>query len=86
MKLSKELLLQGVNAAFDFNAENDDASAHVSFDRYGMTLGLNIFDKDSWSYYKISSHYPPMSDMHTDSHEENLEGFLLALKSHTRHV
>lgn len=83
MKLSKELLLQAVNAAFDFNAKNDDANAHVSFDGYGMTLGLNVYESESWSYYKISSRYKPMSDMHADSHEENLEGFLDALKSHS---
>ena len=83
MKLSKELLLQAVNAAFEFNAENSDASAHVSFDKYSMTLELNVFSEENWAYYKISSQHSPVSDLHVDSHEENLKGFLLALKSHT---
>ena len=86
MKLSKELLLQAVNAAFEFNAENDDASAMVCYDAHGLTLGLNVYESESWAYYKISSRFQPMSDMHAKSHEENLAGFLLALKSHTSQV
>ena len=86
MKLSKELLLQAVNAAFEFNAENENANAHVTYGAYSLTLGLNVYGSESWNYYKISSRFQHISDMHTDSHEENLEGFLLALESHTRHV
>ena len=86
MKLSKELLLQAVTAAFEFNADNDDASAHVSFDKYSMTLGLNVFSEENWAYYKISTLIHADSDMYAQSHEENLEGFIDALKSHTSHV
>ena len=87
MKLSKELLLQAVNAAFEFNAENENASALVSYDTHGMKLGLNTFSKDGgFTYYKISTSYTTDESIYADSHEENLEGFLLALKSHTSHV
>ena len=86
MKLSKELLLQAVNAAFEFNAENENANAHVTYNAYSLTLGLNVYGSENWAYYKISARYQPISDMHANSHEENLEGFLDALKSHTRHV
>ncbi len=87
MKLSKELLLQAINAAFEFNAENDDASAMVSYDTHGMKLGLNTFSKDGgFTYYKISTSYTTDESIYANSHEENLEGFLDALKSHTSHV
>lgn len=84
MKLSKELLMRAVNAAFEFNAENENASAMVSYDTHGMKLGLNTFSKDGgFTYYKISTSYTTDESIYADSHEENLEGFLLALKSHS---
>lgn len=87
MKLSKELLLQAVNAAFEFNAENENASAMVSYDTHSMKLGLNTFSKDGgFTYYKISTSYTTDESIYANSHEENLEGFLNALKSHTSHV
>ena len=87
MKLSKELLLQAVNAAFEFNAENENASAMVSYDTHGMKLGLNTFSKNGgFTYYKISTSYTTDDPIYTQSHEENLTGFLDALKSHTSHV
>lgn len=87
MKLSKELLLQAVNAAFEFNAENENASAMVAYDTHSMKLGLNTFSKDGgFTYYKISTSYTTDDDVYAKSHEENLEGFLLALESHTSHV
>lgn len=87
MKLSKELVLRAVNAAFEFNAENDDASAMVSYDTHGLKLGLNTFSKDGgFIYYKLSTSYTTDDPIYAKSHEENLEGFLLALKSHTRQV
>lgn len=86
MKLSKELVLQAVNAAFEFNTENENASAHVTYDAYSLTLGLSVFGSENWTYYKISARYQPINDMHADSHEKNLEYFLDALKSHTSHV
>ena len=85
MKLSKELLLQAVNAAFEFNAENDDASAMVSYDTHSMKLGLNTFSKDGgFTYYKISTSYTTDDDVYAKSHEENLEGFLAALKENAK--
>lgn len=86
MKLSKELVLQAVTAAFEFNAENENASAHVTYDAYSLTLGLSVFGSESWAYYKISARYQPINDMHAESHEQNLAGFLDALKSHTSHI
>lgn len=87
MKLTKELLLQAVNAAFEFNAENENASAMVSYDTHSMKLGLNTFSKDGgFAYYKISTSYTTDDPIYANSHEENLEGFLLALKSHTSHA
>ena len=87
MKLTKELLLQAVNAAFEFNAENDNASAMVSYDTHGLKLGLNTFSKDGgFTYYKISTSYTTDEPIYANSHEENLAGFLDALKSHTSHV
>ena len=83
MKLSKELLMRAVNAAFEFNAENKNANAHVTYDAYSLTLGLNVCGSESWNYYKISSRFQRVSDLHADSHEENLVGFLLALESHS---
>ena len=84
MKLSKELLLQAVNAAFEFNAENENASAMVSYDTHGLTLGLNVFGKDGgFTYYKISTSYTTDDDVYAKSHEENLTEFLDALKSHS---
>ena len=86
MKLSKELLLQAVNAAFEFNAENNHATATVSYSDNNLTLGVNCFEKDSWAYYKISTASHADDPIYAHSHEENLEGFLNALKSHTSHV
>lgn len=85
MKLSKELLLQAVNAAFEFNAENDDASAMVSYDTHGMKLGLNTFRKDGgFTYYKISTSYTTDDPIYTQSHEENLKGFIAALQENAK--
>ena len=86
MKLSKELLLQAVNAAFEFNAENDHAAASVSYSKDNLALGLNIFSQEKWAYYKVSTMFTTDDPIYADSHEENFEGFLLALKSHTSHV
>ena len=86
MKLSKELLLQAVTAAFEFNAENDQAKANVSYSDNTLTLGVNCFEKDSWAYYKISTASHTGDPIYAASHEENLAGFLDALKSHTSHV
>ena len=86
MKLSKELLLQAVNAAFEFNAENNHAKANVSYSDNNLTLGVNCFEKDGWAYYKISTASHTDDPIYAHSHEENLEGFLNALKSHTSHV
>lgn len=79
MKLSKELVLQAVTAAFEFNAENDDASAMVSYDTHGLTLALNLFGKDGgFTYYEITNF--------DADHEKNVSDFILALESHTSHV
>ena len=86
MKLSKELLLQAVNAAFEFNAENDRATASVNYSKDNLALGLNVFSEKKWAYYKVSTQFTSDDPIYAQSHEENLEGFLLALKSHTSHV
>jgi len=76
MKLSKELLLKAVNAAFEFNAENKNAGAMVSYDTHGLTLGLNLFGKDGgFTYYEITNF--------DADHEKNVSDFILALKSHS---
>lgn len=86
MKLSKELLLQAVNAAFEFNAENNHAKANVSYSDNNLALGLSVFSEEKWSYYKVSTQFTTDDPIYAHSHEENLEGFLNALKSHTSHV
>ena len=86
MKLSKELLLQAVTAAFEFNAENNHATATVSYGDNTLTLGVSCFEKGAWAYYKISTTSHADDPIYAKSHEENLEGFLNALKSHTSHV
>ena len=86
MKLSKELLLQAVTAAFEFNAENNHAKANVSYSDNNLTLGLNVFTDSSWAYYKVSTASHTDDPIYAESHEKNLEGFLDALKSHTSHV
>ena len=86
MKLSKELLLQAVNAAFEFNAENDHAAASASYGEGDLTLRLSIFGEDGWAYYKVSTQFATDDPIYAQSHEENLAGFLDALKSHTSHV
>ena len=86
MKLSKELLLQAVTAAFEFNAENDQAKANVSYSDNTLTLSVNCFEKDGWAYYKISTASHADDPIYAASHEENLAGFLDALKSRTSHV
>lgn len=86
MKLSKELLLQAVTAAFEFNAENHHAKANVLYSDNNLTLGVNCFEKDGWAYYKISTASHADDPIYAQSHEENLAGFLNALKSHTSHV
>ena len=85
MKLSKELLLQAVNAAFEFNTKNDHAVASVNYSKDHLCLSLNIFLADDFAYYKISTPIHADSDMYAQSHEENLEGFIDAIKSHTSH-
>ena len=86
MKLSKELLLQAVNAAFEFNAENNHAVASVNYSKDNLALGLNVFTDSGWAYYKISTTSHADDPIYAKSHEENLKGFLNALKSHTSHV
>lgn len=86
MKLSKELPLQAVNAAFEFNAKNDHAAASVSYSKDNLTLGLNVFTEEKWAYYKVSTASHTDDPIYAYSHEENLAGFLNALKSHTSHV
>ena len=85
MKLSKELLLQAVNAAFEFNAENDHAKASVSYSDNNLSLGLRVFADIGCAYYKVSTASHTDEPIYAQSHEENLEGFLNALKSHTSH-
>lgn len=86
MKLSKELLLQAVTAAFEFNAENENATASVTYNTYSLKLGLNVFTETKWAYYKISNSTHLDSEICAESHEQNLADFLDALKSHTSHV
>ena len=86
MKLSKELLLQAVNAAFEFNAENNHATASVNYSNDSLALGLNVFSQEKWAYYKVSAQFTTDNPIYAHSHEENLEFFLSALKSHTSHV
>lgn len=86
MKLSSQLVLRAVNAAFEFNAENDHAAASVSYSKDSLVLGLSIFSEEKWAYYKVSTQFTTNDPIYADSHEENLAGFLLALESHTRHV
>lgn len=83
MKLSTKLIMQAVNAAFEFNAENDHATASVNYSKDNLALGLNIFTDSGWAYYKVSTTLRSNDPIYADSHEENLEGFLLALKSHS---
>lgn len=86
MKLSKELVLQAVTAAFEFNAENNQAKATVTYSVNTLTLGVLCWKKGTWAYYKISTPNHADEDIYTDSHEENLACFLNALKSLTSHV
>ena len=86
MKLSKELLLQAVNAAFEFNAENDHAVASVSYSKDNLSLGLNVFTDNGWTYYKVSTTYHSNDPIYAQSHEENIADFLHALKSHTSNI
>lgn len=86
MKLSKELLLQAVTAAFEFNAENNQATATVSYSENSLTLGVLCCEKGTWVHYKISTPNHTGEEMYAASHEENLAGFLNALKSLTSHV
>ena len=86
MKLSKELLLQAVTAAFEFNAENDQATATVSYSDNTLTLGVSCFEQCGWAYYKISTASHTDDPIYANSHEENLAGSLNALKSLTSHV
>ena len=80
MKLSKELLLQAVTAAFEFNAENDQATATVSYSDNTLTLGVSCFEKCGWAYYKISTASHADDPIYAASHEKNLAGFLAALQ------
>ena len=80
MKLSKELLLQAVTAAFEFNAENNQAKANVSYSDNTLALCVNCFEKDDWAYYKVSTAIHTNDQIYADSHEENLAGFLAALQ------
>lgn len=84
MKLSKELLLQAVTAAFEFNAENNHAAASVSYSKDNLALGINIFSEEKWAYYKVSTKFTTDDPIYAKSHEENLEGFLAALKENTK--
>lgn len=86
MKLSKELVLQSVTAAFEFNAENDHAAATVTYSDNTLTLGVLCHKKSGWAYYKISTANHADESIYANSHEENLTGFLNALKSLTSHV
>lgn len=86
MKLSKELLLQAVTAAFEFNAENNHAVASVSYSRDNLSLGLNVFADSGWAYYKVSTTSHSNDPIYAHSHEQNIADFLNALKSHTSHV
>ena len=86
MKLPRELVLQAVNAAFEFNAENDHATASVNYSKDNLALGLNVFTGSGWAYYKISTASHTDDPIYANSHKENLAGFLNALKSHTSHV
>jgi hypothetical protein len=83
MELSKELVLQAVTAAFEFNAENNQAKATASYSDNTLTLGVNCFEKDGWAYYKVSTANHTNDPIYANSHEENLAGFLNALKSLT---
>ena len=80
MKLSKELLLQAVTAAFEFNAENNQAKAVVTYSDNTLSLGVNCFGKNGWAYYKISTASHTDDPIYSASHEENLKGFLAALQ------
>ena len=80
MKLSKELLLQAVNAAFEFNAENNQATATASYRNDDLTLGVICYKKGGWVYYKVSTANHTGDQIYADSHEENLAGFLAALQ------
>lgn len=84
MKLSKELLLRAVNAAFEFNAENKHAVASVSYSEDNLTLGLNVFTDNGWAYYKVSTTSHSNDPIYADSHEENLEGFIIALQENAK--
>ena len=86
MKLSKELLLQAVTAAFEFNAGNNQAKAVVTYSDNNLTLGVLCYKKGSWAHYKISTANHADEEIYTDSHEENLAGFLNALESLTSNV
>lgn len=86
MKLSKELLLQAVTAAFEFNAENNQATATASYSDNNLMLSVICHEKGDWVYYKISTAIHDNDPIYANSHEANLAGFLDALKSHTSHV
>lgn len=80
MKLSKELILQAVTAAFEFNAENNQATATVTYSNNTLTLGVLCHKKGTWDYYKVSPASHTDDQIYADSHEENLAGFLAALQ------
>lgn len=86
MKLSSQLVLRAVNAAFEFNAENDHAAASVSYSKENLALGLSIFSEEKWAYYKVSTQFTTDDPIYAESHEQNIADFLDALKSHTSHV
>lgn len=83
MKLSKELVLQAVTAAFEFNAENNQAKATVTYSDNTLTLGVLCYKKGTWAHYKISTASHADDQIYAASHEENLSGFLNSLKSLT---
>lgn len=83
MKLSKELVLQAVTAAFEFNAENNQAKATVTYSDDTLTLGVFCHKKGTWAHYRVSTKNHVLEHIYANSHEENLAGFLDALKSLT---
>lgn len=83
MKLSKELVLQAVTAAFEFNAENKHAAASVNYSKNNLALGLNIFSEEKWAYYKVSTQFTTDDPIYAESHEQNVADFLDALESHS---
>ena len=80
MKLSKELVLRAVTAAFELNTENNHAKATASYSDDALTLGVICCKKGGWVYYKVSTANHTGDQIYADSHEENLAGFLAALQ------